>query len=101
MMVRQNKWRAARFGNSARLVHARLYRVQSVEEIACDLVNRLRDVAVDLGCESELLFVKEIAGGEGWAERQRSIMESTSSPAEIVSRLSSQARVTDYDAIIK
>jgi len=95
MMVRQNKWRAARFGCSARLVHARDYRVEPVTQIACDLVDRLRDVAVDLGCESELLFVKEIAKGDSWAQRQRGILETTKDPSNIVRQLSAQSRISD------
>jgi carboxylate-amine ligase len=99
MMVRQNKWRAARFGNSARLVHARHYRVQPVTEIVGDLVDHLRDVAVDLGCESELLFVNEIARGDGWSDRQRGIMDLTKDPSNIVRQLSAQSRISDGGAV--
>jgi carboxylate-amine ligase len=99
MMVRQNKWRAARFGNSARLVHARHYRVQPVTKIADDLVDHLRDVAVDLGCETELLFVKEIAHGDGWSDRQREIMDLTKDPRNIVRQLSGQSRISDSGAV--
>jgi carboxylate-amine ligase len=99
MMVRQNKWRAARFGISARLVHAQDYRVRSVEEIACDLVDRLRDVAVDLGCESELLFVKEIGAGDSWADRQRKIIDQTGQASEIVRQLSAQSWISDLGKI--
>jgi carboxylate-amine ligase len=98
MMVRQNKWRAARYGNSARLVHARHYRVQSVTEIVGDLIDNLRDVAVDLGCESELLFVNEIARGDGWADRQRQILDETKDPINIVRQLSAQSRISENGA---
>lgn len=94
MMVRQNKWRAARYGVSARLVHARDYCVQPVSEIACGMVDRLRDIAVDLGCESELLFVREIASGEGWAQQQRGILSITQDPRQIVKQLSDKARTS-------
>jgi carboxylate-amine ligase len=99
MMVRQNKWRAARFGSSARLVHAQDYRVRSVEEIAGDMVDRLRDVSLDLGCESELQSVKEIAAGDSWADRQRTIMNQTGDPSEIVRQLSAQSRISDLGTI--
>ena len=98
MMVRQNKWRAARYGNKARMVHARHYRVQSVTEIVADLIDKLRDVAVDLGCESELLYVNEIARGDGWADRQRQILDETKDPSQIVSQLAAQSRISDNGA---
>ena len=87
MMVRQNKWRAARFGRSARLVHARDYCVQPVSEIASGLVDRLHDVAIDLGCESELLFVREIAKDQDWAQRQREIFAATQDRRRLSSSL--------------
>ena len=87
MMVRQNKWRAARFGVHAHLVNAVDYRVESVPQIAADLVARLRGIAQDLHCESELEFIVDIAKGAGWAERQRQILQQTGRPSEIVKQL--------------
>ncbi|MCC9601281.1 YbdK family carboxylate-amine ligase [Stieleria sp. JC731] len=93
MMVRQNKWRASRYGLTAMLVNTYDYSQQSVPEIACDLVDKLQGVAQDLGCETELLYVKEIASSGGWAERQRSILRETGSAKEIVRQLTEQSLV--------
>lgn len=97
MMVRQNKWRAARYGNTARLVNARDYRVQSVAEISVAMVDELRGIAQDLGCESELLFVNEIATGDDWAKQQRDLFLASQSAdkAEIVRQLGRQSRLSD------
>jgi len=97
MMVRQNKWRAARYGNAANLVDTGSYRVRQVAELANDLVDRLRAVSQDLGCEAELLYVREIASGPSWADRQREILRKTASPPEIVRQLMNQSRVDRVD----
>src|SRR6056297_1791141 len=94
MMVRQNKWRAARFGLSASLVNAVDYRVQSVTEIAEGLVDRLTGVAEDLGCEPELQFVRELAHGESCASRQRQVFQATGDVPEMIRRLNQRARLT-------
>ncbi len=99
MMVRQNKWRAARFGLGARLVDARTYSVRSVQDIVGDLVDYLRDVSQDLGCESELLFVNDIAAGDDWSMRQRNICKQTGKPSEVVRQLSEQSRISEFRAV--
>ena len=96
MMVRQNKWRAARYGNLARLVNARDYRQQTLPEIVDGMIDHLQGVAQDLGCESELLFVREIALGDDWAKRQREIFHASGgNKRQIVEQLSKQSRLTD------
>src|SRR6056297_2434337 len=87
MMVRQNKWRAARFGLDASLVNASDYSISSVRQIAARMVGQLRGVGQDLGCEDELNVVREIATGPGWADRQRAILQRTDDPAQIVQQL--------------
>ncbi|TWU63443.1 YbdK family carboxylate-amine ligase [Crateriforma conspicua] len=87
MMVRQNKWRAARHGLDAHLVDASDYGVRSVRDIASGLVDSLMGIAQDLRCESELRFVREIAAGPSWATRQREILQQSGNPADIVRHL--------------
>jgi carboxylate-amine ligase len=93
MMVRQNKWRAARFGNSATLVDTFNYAERTVPEIANRLVDQLRGVAQDLGCETELLSLRDIAANRDWADRQREILNQTGSGAEVVRTLVRQSRL--------
>ncbi|MCO8125203.1 YbdK family carboxylate-amine ligase [Stieleria sp. TO1_6] len=93
MMVRQNKWRAARFGLQATLVDTFDYSEKTVPEIANRLVDQLRGVAQELGCESELLFVREIATGVSWADRQRDILDKTDQPRQIVQQLMRQSQI--------
>lgn len=93
MMVRQNKWRACRFGNNAELVNSYTYEVQTVPEAIKSLLQVLLPKAEDLGCSAYLERVVEMAEGPTWADRQIEIMESTGDSAEVVKRLSRQARV--------
>lgn len=93
MMVRQNKWRAARYGMSATLVDTFDYSEKTVPEIANSMVDKLRGIAQDLNCESELLIVKDIVAGLGWADRQREILHATGQPEQIVNQLISQSRI--------
>lgn len=93
MMVRQNKWRAARYGLTATLVDTFDYSEKTVPAIANRLVDQLRGVAQDLNCETELLLIKDIVAGPDWAQRQRSILQSTGRKEEIVKQLVQQSRI--------
>jgi len=93
MMVRQNKWRAARYGIDATLINTADYSETTVAKLVDGMMDHLRDVAKDLGCESELLFVREIAAGSSWADRQRKILETADRPAAILEQLNQQSRI--------
>jgi carboxylate-amine ligase len=94
MMVRQNKWRAARFGNRAMLVNAYTHEIRSVRDIVRSMVERLTPVAEQLGCVDQLAHVQTMAERPTWSDRQRQILRETNDMAEVVRRLSQEARVS-------
>lgn len=93
MMVRQNKWRACRYGVQANIVNTYDYSVQTVPEASDRLIELLLPVSQDLKCEAELQNIKQIASSPSWADRQRSIFELTGENTEIVRQLTEQSRV--------
>jgi carboxylate-amine ligase len=93
MLVRQNKWRACRFGNQAALVNAYTYKVQSVSEIVHFLIEKLNLIAERLDCVKYLQHCETIADRPSWAERQRQILRDTGSHMEVVRRLCDEARI--------
>ncbi len=95
MMVRQNKWRAARFGNRAQLVNSYTHELQSVSQTICSLIHRLRPVAEQLDCVTYLEYVQQMADGPSWADRERTILKETNDPAAVVRRLSTESRISD------
>jgi len=94
MMVRQNKWRASRFGNRAPLVNSYSYEVQTVSVIVNSLIDWLGPTADELLCTSYLERNQALADGPSWAQRQRDILAETGDAAEIVRRLTSESRIS-------
>ncbi len=94
MMVRQNKWRAARFGNQAALVNSYTHQVQSVSEVVHFLIGKLRRTAEELDCVGYLEHCETIADNPSWADRQRSILQETGNPVNLVRRLCGQSRLS-------
>lgn len=94
MMVRQNKWRACRFGNKAQLVNSYTHEVQHVAKNVETLIQRLRPISQSLHCESHLERIQAISEGPSWADKQTSIFEESGSAQEIVRTLSKQSRIT-------
>ncbi len=94
MMVRQNKWRACRYGNTAQLVNSYTYEVQTVQQITDWLVARLLPASEELGCRKELEGIRAIANGPSWPTRQREILEETGDASEIIRRLTLESRVS-------
>jgi len=76
-MVRQNRWRAARFGLDASLVDPRTGSKATARDVIKNLVIRLWGVAESLGCARQLGQVWAMADGPGGAERQLAVFERT------------------------
>jgi len=94
VMVRQNKWRACRFGTKAQLVDAYTHEVHLLSRVVEWLIKRLLPTAESLDCVPYLQHVQAIADAPSWAERQELILAETGDPTEIVRRLSAEARVS-------
>jgi carboxylate-amine ligase len=97
MMVQQNKWRAARFGNQALLVDSQTYQVVSVSQAVDSLVEKLRPTAQELCCELYLDHCVKLAVQPSAAQRQLEILAETGDPAEIVRRMTEEARVAEIE----
>jgi glutamate---cysteine ligase / carboxylate-amine ligase len=95
MMVQQNKWRAARFGNQALLVDSQTYQVVPVSQAVDSLVQKLRATAKELCCETYLDNCVKLAVQSSAAQRQLEILAETGDPTEIVRRLTDESRVAE------
>jgi len=95
MMVQQNKWRAARFGNQAKLVDTNTYRSASVTDTVKSLMQKLKNTAADLACEHYLEHCLTMARTPSAAQRQLDILAETNDKQEMVRRLVEAARITD------
>jgi carboxylate-amine ligase len=93
MMVQQNKWRAARFGNHARLVDTYTYESASVAEVVERLAALLEGTAEELGCVEQLLHCTTMARQSSAAQRQLDLFTETNEPREVVRRLTDASRI--------
>jgi carboxylate-amine ligase len=98
MMVQQNKWRAARFGNQARLVDTVTYQSAPVPETVERLIELLQPTAKELCCESYLEHCSTMARNPSAAQRQLDLMTETNDPRAVVARLVEEARITPRHA---
>jgi carboxylate-amine ligase len=99
MMVQQNKWRAARFGNQAKLVDTNTYRVATLPRTVEHLVEMLSPTAGELGCTTYLQHCLSMAENPSSAQRQLDLLDETNDPREIVRQLTEAARVSPIPAV--
>lgn len=93
MMVQQNKWRAARFGNQAKLVNTNTYRVATVADTVASLVEHLHPAAAELKCESYLNHCVFMAENPSAAQQQLDLLAESGDPKEMVRRLAEASRM--------
>lgn len=95
MMVRQNKWRATRYGTAAQMVDSFSYEVLSVAEVTEKLIRNLMPAAKELGCVGHLEQCQRIASSPSWGDRQLGILADTGSAEEIVRQLTEVSRISE------
>ena len=91
-IVRENKWRAARHGLDASVIHDNDGNQAPLREQLPVLVDRLSPVAERLGCLSELRRTLDVLDTGASYERQRKQMEASGRLPDIVSMLSDELR---------
>ena len=97
MMVRQNKWRASRFGLEAELVDPFTCAPHPVRDTVFELVDKLRPISQELDCSIYLDRVAQLASGKSWAARQLRALQETNDPVETVRRFCDLSRVRSKD----
>jgi carboxylate-amine ligase len=91
MMIRQNKWRAARYGLDAAIVDAITYESKPARERVKELCGRLEPTAERLGCGRWLKHARSMSEGSTWAERQ--LVASGAAPVSAIRELMRQSRL--------
>jgi carboxylate-amine ligase len=86
-LVRQNKWRACRYGMEANLVDPVTFQAVPVRQVVHNLVDRLESRADELGCLSYLQSVRDLAEQPSGSVRQLQVFHDTNNFAEVVRRM--------------
>jgi carboxylate-amine ligase len=86
-MLRDNKWRAARFGLDADIVVNSAGQTRPITELIDDTLEQLEPTAQRLDCLSELQDVRAIMRHRPSADRQRAIYQETGDLTEVVNAL--------------
>ncbi len=89
-VVRDNKWRATRYGLDARVITDDSGSTAPVRDEQYELTRELAPVADRLGCGSELSVVSEVLACGAPYERQRAIAEKDGSLADVVDALAAE-----------
>ncbi len=94
MMVRQNKWRAARFGMDAELVDSFTYKTKPASEVVASLTELLMPTAKTLSCEHWLVRCEQLSRETSWSQRQLDLYSNTGSLVEVVRQLTAESRIS-------
>jgi carboxylate-amine ligase len=85
--VRENKWRAARYGLDAEIIRDEEGNLLSLRRSIGDTVEMLEPIAERLGCHEDLLRVNEILERGTSAVRQREVFAKNRDMSEVVDSL--------------
>jgi len=72
-VMRENKWRAARYGLDAEVIHGDSNEVRPLREALAELVGDLQPAAERLGCTDQLALVQDVVEQGASYQRQRAV----------------------------
>jgi glutamate---cysteine ligase / carboxylate-amine ligase len=90
--IRENKWRAARYGLEAEIIRDEEGNLMSLRRSIGDLVERLEPVAEKLGCLDELMGINQMLERGTSATRQREVYQRTKDLSAVVDSLVEEMR---------
>ena len=90
--VRENKWRAARYGLDAEIIRDEEGNLVSLRRSIADLVERLQPCSRALGCEADLLHINDMLERGTSATRQREVYNETKDLSAVVDLLVEEMR---------
>jgi glutamate---cysteine ligase / carboxylate-amine ligase len=94
LMLRQNRWRACRFGLEAELVDPSTMEAQPARGAAEALIRRLETISNHLGCHRQLRHALEMTVRPSGSERQLLLYREVGELAEVVRRMSGRSRLS-------
>jgi carboxylate-amine ligase len=94
LVVKQNRWRACRYGIEAALVDANTMTSAPALKVLERLLPRLNPISHELGCHRELAALVDRAAGENGALKQIAVFEQTCILPEMVRVLTEASRVS-------
>ncbi len=86
-MVRENKWRASRWGLAARLIRSERGETERIDSELLRLAEELRPEAAALGCAAELAEISRHIASGGSYTRQRRWFQQTGRSMDVVQGL--------------
>jgi carboxylate-amine ligase len=86
-LIRQNKWRACRYGMDAKLVDPATHQSVEARRVVHNLVDRLYARAEELDCSNHVEIVRAMADRPTGSVRQLKVFEETNNLAEVVRRM--------------
>lgn len=94
-VVKDNKWRATRYGLDARVITDARGTTVPLRDDLYELVRELRPTAARLGCAEDLDLVSEILDKGASYERQRAVVADGGSTSDVVDLLAAELRSGD------
>jgi carboxylate-amine ligase len=94
-LIRQNKWRACRYGMEASLVDPQSFESIPVRTVVHCLVDRLWNRASELGCMDELEIVRELADNPTGSVLQLEAYKQTRDLREVIRRMLSLSHLAE------